>query len=148
MARDLLVSQCTFFAFLALCIVLMPGILFRRNEGGMSNYGIHTVTVIPYSGFYKRSGDLHATHVAVAVIILLFETAASAWLIAAILHGGWDVVILGCEIVGLLLAASTVVGWLHVLFVAQLITSAAFAVLLVRGGRRLDASEVGVQAAL
>jgi hypothetical protein len=27
----------------------MPGFLFERNEGGVSNYGIHRVTIVPYT---------------------------------------------------------------------------------------------------
>jgi len=34
---------------LVICLVLIPGFLFAKNEGGISNYGIHLKTAIPYS---------------------------------------------------------------------------------------------------
>src|SRR5271167_3737035 len=49
MAKDILLSQCTFFAFLLMSIALLPGFLFTRNERGLSNLGIHLRTVVPYT---------------------------------------------------------------------------------------------------
>ena len=45
----LALSQLSLLSFLTLCIVLLPGFLFSRNEGGVSNYGIHEPTVVPYT---------------------------------------------------------------------------------------------------
>jgi hypothetical protein len=42
------------------------------------------------------------------------------------------------EIVGFVLAVLTIVGALHVLFLTQVLTSGAFAVLLVRSALKLD----------
>jgi hypothetical protein len=36
-------------AGLALCVALHPGLVLKRDESGLSNYGIHARTVIPYS---------------------------------------------------------------------------------------------------
>ncbi len=47
--RYLVLSQLSLFIFLGICIVLIPRFLFDRNEGGVSNYGIHRVTVVPYT---------------------------------------------------------------------------------------------------
>ena len=42
-------GQLFLLVFLALCIALHPGLVFKRDESGMSNYGIHFETAIPYS---------------------------------------------------------------------------------------------------
>ncbi len=47
--RYIIFSQVSLFAFIALCTILMPHFLFERNEGGASNYGLHSRTIIPYS---------------------------------------------------------------------------------------------------
>jgi hypothetical protein len=38
-----------FFACIGICTAIMPHFLFERNEGGMSNYGVHASTVIFYT---------------------------------------------------------------------------------------------------
>jgi hypothetical protein len=48
-AKYLLWSQISLYGFLAVCTVLLPQFLFNRNEGGVSNYGIHAKTITPYS---------------------------------------------------------------------------------------------------
>jgi hypothetical protein len=47
--RYLIISQLILFIGLGICIVLIPGYLFKKNEAGVSNYGVHFKTVIPYS---------------------------------------------------------------------------------------------------
>lgn len=42
-------GQIALFVFTALCVALHPGLVLKRNEGGLSNYGIHIKTVVPYS---------------------------------------------------------------------------------------------------
>jgi hypothetical protein len=34
---------------IALCVALHPGIVLKANEGGMSNYGTHLKTAVPYT---------------------------------------------------------------------------------------------------
>ncbi len=48
-ARYLLLSQVSFFAFIGICIAILPKFLFEHNEGGLSNYGVHPSTVVPFS---------------------------------------------------------------------------------------------------
>jgi hypothetical protein len=47
--KYLLVSQLCLLLDLTICLILIPHFLFARDEGGMSNYGVHSRTVIPYS---------------------------------------------------------------------------------------------------
>jgi hypothetical protein len=53
MERDtkkyLLISQLCLWLGVVICLVLIPHFLFSTNEGGLSNYGVHLKTVIPYS---------------------------------------------------------------------------------------------------
>jgi hypothetical protein len=42
-------GQVSLFVFLAISVALHPGLVLKRDEGGISNYGIHLKTVIPYT---------------------------------------------------------------------------------------------------
>jgi hypothetical protein len=47
--KYLLLSQLCLGLSVIICLILIPHFLFSTNEGGMSNYGVHLKTVIPYS---------------------------------------------------------------------------------------------------
>lgn len=42
-------GEIAFLLFLVICITLHPGFVLKRDEGGMSNYGLHIKTAIPYT---------------------------------------------------------------------------------------------------
>jgi hypothetical protein len=42
-------GQVSFLLFIALCVTLHPGFVLKRDEGGMSNYGVHALTALPYT---------------------------------------------------------------------------------------------------
>ena len=48
-ARLVARGQICLWLFLALCVALHPGFVLKRDESGLSNYGIHIKTAIPYS---------------------------------------------------------------------------------------------------
>jgi len=48
-ARLVARGQLWLWALLLVCIALHPGLVLKRNESGLSNYGIHLKTVVPYS---------------------------------------------------------------------------------------------------
>jgi hypothetical protein len=48
-AKYLILSQLVLLIFLIVCTALLPGFLFSHNEGGMSNYGVHAKTIVPYT---------------------------------------------------------------------------------------------------
>lgn len=61
-------GQISFAFFLAVCIALHPGFVLKANEGGISNYGIHIKTVVPFTlalglaGFFShRAAGLFAS---------------------------------------------------------------------------------------
>ena len=53
-------SQVCFVALLGVCVALKPGLVIKRNEGGVSNYGVHWETVIPYTMAYALDAGLLA----------------------------------------------------------------------------------------
>jgi hypothetical protein len=52
----LIVGQVLMAASLAVCVGLHPGLVLKGNEGGLSNYGIHLRTAIPYSIAFLAAG--------------------------------------------------------------------------------------------
>jgi hypothetical protein len=42
-------AELLFLFFTAVSVALHPGFVLKRNEGGMSNYGLHIKTAIPYT---------------------------------------------------------------------------------------------------
>lgn len=47
--RDVALGQISFAVFIAICVALHPGLVLKSNEGGLSNYGVHAKTVVPYT---------------------------------------------------------------------------------------------------
>jgi hypothetical protein len=185
--RFLLLSQCSLFLFLAVCVAIVPHVLLARDEGGVSNYGIYGKTVVPFTialvacgvfilmaaqiaprtptvlerfrcalqilGVlflllltttypYKLNPMLKDVHVGVGSILFLFEMAMGIW-IAVVLQRDWiTVLLLLLQAIGFLLALSTLIGVLHILFISQIIASLAFGVLLVRMAFQLGSAEL------
>lgn len=54
--RFALYSQLSLALFLGVCIALHPGLVLKWNEAGLSNYGIHIKTAIPYTLAFALSG--------------------------------------------------------------------------------------------
>lgn len=48
-STNALYAQLCLALFLTVCIALHPGIVLKWNEAGLSNYGVHLKTAIPYS---------------------------------------------------------------------------------------------------
>jgi len=44
-----LAGQVSFLVFLGLAVALHPGFVLKRDEGGISNYGVHMKTAVPYT---------------------------------------------------------------------------------------------------
>jgi hypothetical protein len=177
-------SQLTFFGGIFVCVVLQPHYLFSADEGGISNYGVHLRTAVPYSialggtallvgltarvtpvvtregrrvaaglwAFsillvcvlattypYQHGTALKDLHIVVGGLAVGFEVAAATWAATTILGSVGDRAALIVEFAGGVLAACTLAGLAHLLFVSQLVTSVAFGFLLVRAAVRLEA---------
>ena len=63
-------GEVLFLFFTAVSVALHPGFVLQRDEGGMSNYGLHVKTAVPYT-------------LALALLVLYSARAAS-------LYGGGD----------------------------------------------------------
>lgn len=48
-AREVTLGQLGFGFFLAVCVALHPGFVLKVNEGGVSNYGVHIKTALPFT---------------------------------------------------------------------------------------------------
>jgi hypothetical protein len=47
--RFVAAGQIGFALFIALCVALSPHYVLKANEGGISNFGVHLRTIVPYS---------------------------------------------------------------------------------------------------
>jgi hypothetical protein len=88
---------------------------------------------------YSLNTALRDVHIVIGAALAIFQVMASVWMYQLVrrrVDGG----LLMIELVGFVLAVLTIAGVLHVLFLTQVLTSGAFAVLLVRSALKLNAS--------
>jgi hypothetical protein len=86
---------------------------------------------------YKTNTFFQDLHIAVTIGIFWFQTLLALWMAWGVLKDARSLTIFAIEFIGFVLAFLTFINVLHVLFVAQIITGAAFGTLLVRTGQRL-----------
>lgn len=177
--------------FLAVCVALHPGLVLKSNEGGVSNYGIHTTTVIPYTlafglgavftilaanfstrgqcarryvlmlrlygGIlfltlmstygYSENSVLRILHIVIGSTLVVVQCVISIWIYGSLNRSIGNRVLMVAQLSGTVLAALTLLGIGHLLFVSQLLAGTAFALLLVRTGRTLAVSSTDSQPA-
>jgi Na+-transporting NADH:ubiquinone oxidoreductase subunit NqrD len=178
-------AQVCFVLFIAICVAIHPGFVLKRNEGGMSNYGIHLETAVPYTfallglaGFsrraavllnhddprvqrlrrilyaysvivfvmllstyvYTRNLTLRDFHFGFGTVLICFEVASSLWMFRLCRRFIWDDVFLFMQLAGSILCLVTIVGALHVLFFAEMLTAAGFAGLIIHTSRCVSTS--------
>jgi hypothetical protein len=174
-------GQILFALFIGICVALHPGIVLKSNEGGVSNYGIHIKTALPYTlalgllAFYSRraavlyskSDDmtrrlrgvltaysvivivmllstyvyslnhlLRDIHIGFGTVLVTFESFAAIWMFGRN-RRVWDGVFLVTQLAGALLALVTIVGVLHLLFLAEELVNTGFACLLIHTTQRI-----------
>jgi hypothetical protein len=179
-------GQICFGLFIAVCVALHPGFVLKWNEGGMSDYGSHLETAVPYTlallglaECSRRAGSLYRQndrttrrlrrvlysysaivlimlvstyvytlnlalrdfHFGFGTVLILFEVSSSVWMFLLFRRFVWDGIFLGMQIVGSVLSLVTIVGVLHVLFFAEILTGAGFAGLIIHTSRCIN-SEV------
>jgi hypothetical protein len=160
---------------IGLCVAIMPRYLFEGNEGGMSNYGLHSSTVTFYTlalltpsalilyaanllpeqvqyrklkavfmitAFslmavlvttytYKHNIVLANTHKASSIWIFCFEILAGGWIALILIRSVISIALVLLLLIAFILASLTLIGLLHVLFIAQLLSMLSFGPLLV-----------------
>jgi hypothetical protein len=150
-------GQVTFALLIGLCVALHPGFVLKVDEGGMSNYGIHVKTALPYTVALLApvlltldvARQAVATSMAAKRFVSLLRLYSGLLFLTLVTTYPYPLnvglkdlhiavgVALFIQYAGLVLAALTFFGVLHVLFLSQLVTGIAFAVLLVMGTRRI-----------
>jgi hypothetical protein len=186
-ARLVARGQICFGVFIAVCVALHPGFVLKWNEGGMSDYGSHLVTALPYTlallglaEFSRRAGTLYRQndrttrrlrrvlyaysfivfvmlvstyvytlnaplrdfHFGFGTVLILFEVTSSVWMFLLFRRFVWDGIFLAMQIAGSVLCLVTIVGVLHVLFFAEMLTGAGFAGLIIHTSRCIGSEEV------
>jgi hypothetical protein len=86
---------------------------------------------------YSLNTVLKDLHIVFGSALTAFQTATSVWMYRILRHAAWDRVLFAIQIFGFLLATLTIIGVLHVLFVAEVVSFGAFALLLVHTAKRL-----------
>jgi hypothetical protein len=178
-------GQIGFACFLVVCVALHPGFVFKANEGGLSNYGIHIKTAFAYTlalglpgvlswravSFFDRPDPwtrrfqrflraysllilltllstyvysldvvLRDLHIVIGSALIVLDTVGGVWMYRVRRHVRGDAVLVTALLLGFLLAALTITGLLHILFVSQVVTSGAFAILFVRSAKSIAAT--------
>jgi hypothetical protein len=173
-------GQIGFAIFLVVCVALHPGFVFKADEGGLSNYGIHIKTAFAYTlalglpglltyravPFFNRSVPvarrfqqflraysvlilltllstyvysldvvLRDLHIVIGSALIVLDTLGGVWLYRLRRNVRFDDKLVTALLLGFVLAALTITGLLHILFVSQVVTSGAFAILFVRGAK-------------
>lgn len=179
-------GEIAFLVFTAVSIALHPGFVFKGDEGGLSDYGVHITTVVPYTlalallAYFSRRAALLCTdddrrsrrlrllltsYCGVVLLVLLSTYVYTLNGVLTNLHFGLGslliiVVFVGslwmyrlwpptipvrlfllAQFVGDALTLATVVGALHVLFLAEMVSNIAFASLLILTCRRIAAED-------
>jgi hypothetical protein len=175
-------GEIAFLFFTAISVALHPGFVLKRNEGGMSNYGVHLETALPYTlallslalyshraALLYRDGDkrskklrvlltwysavvvavmvstyvytlsstLKDVHFALGTALIVVVGVGSLWLYRLWSPSPGVGVLLFIQLVGDVLSLLTVVGWLHLLFVSEILANVGFAALLILSCRRM-----------
>ena len=81
---------------------------------------------------YTRSLPLKDFHTTVGIVTMLFEPAVSVWMYLQLGKSSYSKTLLAGVLVGLLLGVIDYFGFLHILFMAQVVTATSFGFMLVR----------------
>jgi hypothetical protein len=176
--RTFVAGQIALGCLLALCVALDPSPVLAANEGGVSNFGVRAVTVVPYtvafassaSGLwlagralgpgepriarlgrslqwvgvafalvlvstypYKLDDALNKLHLALAVLLFVGELVVVYEVELVSRRSALRLLLCSLWAAGFVLGAVTLVGALHVLFVAQITMEVGFALLVASG---------------
>jgi hypothetical protein len=87
---------------------------------------------------YTLNTTLKDFHIVFGSTLTVFQSAASVWMYLILRPVAWDRVIFSVQILGFLLASLTIAGVFHLLFVGEVVTFGAFALLLVHTAKKLE----------
>ncbi|QQS19741.1 hypothetical protein IPL85_05755 [Candidatus Saccharibacteria bacterium] len=172
----LFLSQFVLAAAIVVCTIILPQFLFSRDQGGISNYGVHRETIWPFTiGFigcgllvcaaalslpvatahraglrttlllvggltllvafstytYKVNRFFDLVHVYSAVLLFVAEVPLALWFALRLTKTTTARWLLGLFITGFILSGLTYFGLIHVLFMAETMTTFSFGVLMI-----------------
>lgn len=82
--KYLLASQILLAVAIVICTIILPQFLFSRDQGGMSNYGVHHETIVPFTVGFAGAGIL----ICLAALMVPPKTAYASGLRASLLSVG------------------------------------------------------------
>jgi len=107
----------------------------RQLRLWLALFGLLYLAVLVTTYPYKINHAFDGVHIVAGVVLLVAELAAGAWFALARPRNTANIALLGALLFSFTLAALTFFGRLHILFIAELATSAAFGALLFRATR-------------
>jgi hypothetical protein len=102
----------------------------------LTAYSVIVIVMLLSTYVYSLNHVLRDIHIGFGTALITFESFAAIWMFGRI-RRVWDGVFLVTELAGALLALVTIVGVLHVLFLAEELVNAGFAGLLIHSAQRV-----------
>ncbi|MGC1420037.1 MAG: hypothetical protein WA786_07965 [Acidimicrobiales bacterium] len=120
------------FSYLAVRAISSDEVETRRLAQLLRVYCGLVLATLLSTYVYSLDAALRDFHFAIGVLLTVFQTVASLWMYRVLRRTVANALILSVQLVGFVLETITVLGALHLLFLSQVLTSGAFALLLVR----------------
>lgn len=113
------------------------GMSTRRFSLFLRLYSLVALLTLLSTYPYSLDVVLRDLHIVFGSALIIFETVGGVWLSRLRPYVGRDRLLVIALLAGFILATVTIAGALHVLFLSQVLTSGAFAILLVRTAKSL-----------
>jgi len=107
----------------------------RRLRRVLYLYSAIVLVMLISTYIYTLNLVLRDFHFGFGTVLIVFEVASSIWMFSLFRRFVWDGIFLGMQIAGSVLCLVTIVGVLHVLFFAEMLTGAGFAGLIIHTSR-------------
>jgi hypothetical protein len=136
-AYTLALGAPTVLSFLAARLITSGDEASYRFRQLLNSYGWIVLLTLLSTYSYSLNTALRDLHIVIGSVLIVFETVASLWMYRLLGNDRWNLQLLGVQLLGFALAVLTIFGVLHVLFITQVLTCGAFAILLVRTAKLL-----------
>jgi heme/copper-type cytochrome/quinol oxidase subunit 4 len=126
------------FSFLAARLITTSQGQRRRLRLLLQTYVWLLLLTLVSTYIYSFNTVLRDLHITFGSALTVFESAASIWMFVVLRRRRPDGVLLAAQILGFVVEVLTFAGLWHVLFLSEVVTSGAFAILLVRMAGSLE----------
>jgi heme/copper-type cytochrome/quinol oxidase subunit 4 len=130
------------FSFLAARLITTSQGPQRRLRLLLGTYVGLVILTLLSTYVYSFNTVLKDLHIVFGSALTVFESAASIWMFVALGRRSTDGVLLAVQILGFVVEVLTFAGLWHVLFFSEVLTSGAYAILLVRTARTSETVDV------